>query len=211
VTIQDPNPAAPPELTAAKRALLEARLWGLHRAPTVPRRDPAAPVPLTFDQERLWLLDRLGQGETAYNIFTGRRLRGPLDVAALERALGEVVRRHDVLRTTFREVGDAPVQVIAPFAGFALPLEDLSALDAEARAAALHRRVAAAAGHRFDLAAGPLFLAALVRLAPDDHALLVCVHHVVAEVLQTVFRGEDEIAPQSSGRYRNQFRQVAGR
>jgi amino acid adenylation domain-containing protein len=181
VTIPDTNPAAPPELTAAKRALLEARLWGLHRAPTVPRRDPAAPVPLTFDQERLWLLDRLGQGETAYNIFTGRRLRGPLDAAALERALGEVVRRHDALRTTFREVGDAPVQVIAPFAGFALPLEDLSALDAEAREAALHRRVAAAAGHRFDLAAGPLFLPALVRLAPDDHALLVCVHHVVAD------------------------------
>ncbi|HEX2077791.1 MAG TPA: condensation domain-containing protein, partial [Longimicrobium sp.] len=96
-------------------------------------------------------------------------------------ALGEVVRRHESLRTVFREVDGAPVQVIVPFAPLALRVDDLSALDAEARAAELARRVEAEAVRPFDLAAGPLFRAGLLREDAESHVLLVCMHHVVSD------------------------------
>ncbi|HEU4556351.1 MAG TPA: amino acid adenylation domain-containing protein, partial [Longimicrobium sp.] len=190
MTIQDIPAPGQPELTAAKRALLEARLGGLNRSQPLARRDPAADVPLTFSQERFWFLDRLGQGGAAYNIHTGMRLRGALDAAALRAALGEVVRRHEALRTTIREVDGVPLQVITPFTGFDLPVEDLSALEEAEREAALGARHAEVAGHPFELTVGPLFLARLLRLGRDEHALLLCVHHIVSDgwSLKVMFR-----------------------
>ncbi|HEX2207709.1 MAG TPA: amino acid adenylation domain-containing protein, partial [Longimicrobium sp.] len=181
MTIQNTAVPARPELSAAKRALLDARLLGLHRTAPIPRRGAEGDVPLTYSQERLWFLHRLGQGGTAYNVYGGMRLRGELDPVALERALGEVVRRHEALRTTFREVDGVPVQVIAPFTGFVLPGEDLSDVDPSAREAELRRRVAEVSSTPFDLETGPLFVARLVRLGMDDHALLTCVHHIVSD------------------------------
>ncbi|HLL45470.1 MAG TPA: condensation domain-containing protein, partial [Longimicrobiaceae bacterium] len=137
--------------------------------------------PLSFAQERLWFLDRMEPGRGVYNVFLGRRLRGALDAAALERALAAIVRRHDSLRTTFAEADGVPVQVIAPFTGFTLPVEDLSVPDPAEREAAVERRAAEEAGRPFDLAAGPLFRATLLRMADDDHALLLCMHHVVTD------------------------------
>src|SRR5215468_4080174 len=86
-----------------------------------PRTEPAS-----YAQERLWFLDRLAPGGSTFNIPVGWRLGGALDEAALERSLSEIVRRHEALRTTFADVDGAPVQVIAPFGGFALPIDDLS-------------------------------------------------------------------------------------
>src|SRR6185295_13169594 len=86
-------------------------------------------APLSFAQERLWFFDRLAPGSIAYNLPTAFHLRGPLVPAALAAALGEIVRRHEALRTVFAErEGGEPEQVVLPFAGFALPLVDLSAL-----------------------------------------------------------------------------------
>jgi NRPS condensation-like uncharacterized protein len=107
------------------------------------------------------------------------RLGGALDAAALETALGEIVRRHEALRTTFAEVDGSPVQVIAPFGGFALPVEDLSG-EAD-REAAVGRRAGEEARRPFHLSAGPLFRAALLRLGAGDHVLLLSVHHVVGD------------------------------
>src|SRR5215217_5767429 len=97
-------------------------------------------APTSFAQERLWFIDRLEPGSAVYNIPGAWRLGGALDEAALERALGEVVRRHEALRTTFAEADGSPVQVIAPFGAFALPVEDLSGLGEAEREAALRRR-----------------------------------------------------------------------
>jgi amino acid adenylation domain-containing protein len=177
VTVQELAPPRP-ELTAAKRALLEARLWGMNRGSPLARAARTGDAPLTWDQERFWFLDRLGQGGTAYNIFAGRRLAGGLDAPALQRALAEVVRRHDTLRTTFREVDGAAVQVVAPFDGFELPTEAVPGDDVEA---GLRARIAELSGHRFELTRGPLFLARLLRLGAGDHALLLCLHHIVAD------------------------------
>ncbi|HEX6747843.1 MAG TPA: amino acid adenylation domain-containing protein [Longimicrobium sp.] len=174
------------KLTPAQRRLLELRR--AQQAGAAPAAAPAAipargegPAPLSFAQERLWFLDRMEPGNAFYNLPNAVRMRGALDEAALERALGEIVRRHEALRTTFAEADGSPVQVIAPFGGFALPVEDLSALGEADREAAAARRVQEEAARPFDLSAGPLFRAALLRLGDEDHLLLVSMHHIVGD------------------------------
>ncbi|HEX6912735.1 MAG TPA: amino acid adenylation domain-containing protein, partial [Longimicrobium sp.] len=172
-----------PELSAAKQALREARLRGVKvpRADTLAPRPRTGPVPLSFAQERLWFLDRLQPGDTSYNLPSGLRIPGEMDAAVLERAVAEVVRRHEALRTTFPETDGEPVQRIAPFTGFTLPVEDLSGLDDGAREAEVRRRAAEEATTPFDLAAGPLFRARLLRLGDEEHVLLACLHHIVTD------------------------------
>ncbi|HEX8905375.1 MAG TPA: condensation domain-containing protein, partial [Longimicrobiaceae bacterium] len=138
-------------------------------------------APASFAQERLWFLDRLWPGSASYHLTEAQRLSGGLDAEALERALGEVVRRHEALRTTFAENDGAPLQVIAPFEGFTLRREDLSALPADEREAEVRRRAAEDATRRFDLSAGPLFRATLLKLGDDEHVLLLCLHHIVGD------------------------------
>ena len=165
---------------------LAERVEALWRAelPQLPPVAPAGrsrPLPLSFAQERLWFLDRMQPHSAFYNIPVPLRLEGPLDTAALERALGEIVRRHEALRTTLREVDGVAVQVIAPAGSFTLAMDDLSALEPGAREAEVRRREAAEAARPFDLSAGPLFRAGLLRLAAGHHVLLLCVHHVVSD------------------------------
>ena len=138
-------------------------------------------LPLSFAQERLWFIDRLTPGLAAYNIFFPLAVRGDLSVPALEAALGEVVRRHESLRTTFQAPAGRPVQVVAPFAGWSLPLADLSALPAAARSAEARRLADGEAARPFDLEEGPVLRATLVRSRDDDHALLLNIHHIAAD------------------------------
>ncbi|MFL5382179.1 MAG: amino acid adenylation domain-containing protein, partial [Longimicrobiaceae bacterium] len=170
-----------PELSSAKRALIEARLRGQLRSPGIVPRVHCDGAPLSFAQERLWFIDRLEPGSATYNISLARRLGGALDERALERALGEIVRRHEALRTTFREVDGSPVQVIAPFGGFTLRLDDLSGLNHAAREEEVRRRAGEEAALPFDLPAGPLFRAALLRLGAEEHVLLLSMHHIVSD------------------------------
>ncbi|HEX6913190.1 MAG TPA: condensation domain-containing protein, partial [Longimicrobium sp.] len=168
------------ELSAAKRAVLEARLRGRVRVPGIAPRPRAETAPLSFAQERLWFLDRLQPGSTGYNVTARLRL-GAVDARAMERTLAEIVRRHEVLRTTFREVDGVPVQRVGPAEGFVLPLEDLSGLDGAGREAEVRRRFAGESARGFDLTAGPLFRATLLRLGADEHVLLLAMHHVVTD------------------------------
>ncbi len=165
---------------------LAARVGAASGASALP---PIAPVtrgdalPLSFAQERLWFLDQLEPGHAFYNVPEAVRLRGVLDVEALRRALGAVVARHEVLRTTFRTVDGRPFQVIASATApeaFVLPTEDLSGLGAAA-GEVLERRLAAEAARPFDLAGGPLIRAQLVRLGPEEHAFLLVLHHIVSD------------------------------
>ncbi|HEU4884453.1 MAG TPA: condensation domain-containing protein, partial [Longimicrobium sp.] len=132
-------------------------------------------APLSFAQERLWFIDRLEPGTTAYNMSPVLRLRGAVNLDAMQRALAEVVRRHEPLRTTFPEVDGAPVQRIHPAGPFDLPVEDLASEDD------LPRRVGEWAGEPFDLRGGPVFRARLLRLPGDDHVLLLAMHHIVSD------------------------------
>ncbi|HEU4881191.1 MAG TPA: amino acid adenylation domain-containing protein, partial [Longimicrobium sp.] len=165
---------------------LAARVEALRRAGAGPL-PPVAPaprdraLPLSFAQERLWFLDRVEPGTPLYNVPAATRLHGELDAGALERALQALVRRHETLRTRFPESAGSPVQAVAPVGPFALEVEDLSGLDPAAREAEAARRAAADAAQPFDLAAGPLFRARLLRLGAREHVLLICLHHAVSD------------------------------
>ncbi len=180
-------PARTAGLSPEKLALLVKRAQQKRRAAAeaqaahhVPRRADGRPAPLSFAQQRLWLLDLLEPGSTAYNMPLLARLRGDLAPAVLAASLGEIVRRHDALRTTFHSADGVPVQVVSPPAGFPLPQIDLSAL-AEPAKEREAERLAADVTRPFDLARGPLVRALLLRLRSRDHLLFLDVHHIVAD------------------------------
>ncbi|MEW5925848.1 MAG: amino acid adenylation domain-containing protein [Gemmatimonadota bacterium] len=151
-------------------------------APDVPRRRGGGPAPLSFAQQRLWFIQQLDPRSTAYNMPAGMRLRGPLDTAALRRALGEIVRRHEALRTVFAVPPEGePVQVVRPPAPVPLPAVDLSGLRPEGRERELSRHARGESLHPFDLERGPLLRAALLRLEGADHAVLFTLHHIVCD------------------------------
>ncbi|HEV2146075.1 MAG TPA: amino acid adenylation domain-containing protein [Longimicrobiaceae bacterium] len=140
------------------------------------------PLPLSFAQERLWFIDQLEPASAAYNLPAALRLRGALDVPALERSLTEVVRRHEVLRTTFPLTGDGrAMQVVAPPEPAMLHRLDLSGQPEGDREREARRLAAREAATPFDLASGPLLRATLVRMAEEEHVLLFTLHHIVSD------------------------------
>ncbi len=148
----------------------------------VPRR-PAGldPIPASFAQERLWFLDRLRPGDSGYNMFDALHAHGSLSPALLAAVLGEVVRRHEALRTTFQERVGLPVQVVAPPGRWTLPLVDLAGLPEEMRPPEARRLAGEESLQTFDLARGPVLRALLVRLGATDHALFLTMHHIVSD------------------------------
>jgi NRPS condensation-like uncharacterized protein len=139
------------------------------------------PLPLSFAQERLWFLQQLAPESTRYTVPLGLRLAGRLDVAGLERALSELVARHEALRTTFPAVDGRPVQVISPPEPVRLGVSDLGGLPPARREQEARRRVQDAARHPFDLVRGPLLRAQLIRLDSEDHVLLLLLHHIIVD------------------------------
>jgi alpha-ketoglutarate-dependent taurine dioxygenase len=132
----------------------------------------------SFAQQRLWFLDRLDPGNTAYNIPAATRLTGALDVNALEASLREVMRRHEVLRTVFLEVGGRPTQSIIVDFAFEVPVTVLDDLAQEKREAEFVRLAKEESQKPFDLERGPVFRCQLFRLGEEEHMLLVNVHHI---------------------------------
>ncbi len=180
---------APTVAALARR--VEAALPDAVAVPPILPAPRGGELPLSFAQERLWFLDHLEPGSPFYNIPGAVRLRGPLDAAALKWALGEIVRRHEALRTVFPERGGRAAQVVLPPAPFALPVEDLRDLPEEAREAAVRGVVDEEVRHAFDLARGPLLRARLLRAAEDEHVLVLVMHHVVSDAWSMgIFFGE---------------------
>jgi len=138
-------------------------------------------LPLSFAQQRLWFLDRLEPGMSLYNVPLAVRLTGQLDVEAFGRTLSEVVRRHEVLRTRFAEVDSGPVQIICEAEPVPLPLTDLTLLAEAERETAARRLAEAEAQKSFDLSTGPLLRAKLLRLAEEEHVVLLTMHHIVSD------------------------------
>ncbi|HLE84915.1 MAG TPA: amino acid adenylation domain-containing protein, partial [Thermoanaerobaculia bacterium] len=155
--------------------------------PPIERRARAAggpagrSFPLSFAQERLWFLDRYEPGSPVYNVPMVLALAGPLDAPALGASLGAIVRRHEVLRTTYEPGSDGPRQVVHPEAGAGLPVVDLSGLPAPARERAAESAAAVLARRPFDLARGPVLRAALLRLGEREHRLALVVHHIATD------------------------------
>ncbi|MGI9022486.1 MAG: condensation domain-containing protein, partial [Acidimicrobiales bacterium] len=180
-----------PTVAGLARAVDDARGRGRVAIPPlvpVPRGDDTR-LPLALAQEPLWFLDQLVPDNPFFNIPSAYRLSGPLQTAALEAALAEIAARHESLRTTFPAPGGRPYQRVAAPAPVALEVDDLSAMEPAQADPEARRLAAAEAARPFDLAGGPLLRARLVRLGPvtplmgplgpEEHVLLLTVHHIV--------------------------------
>ena len=171
---------------ASKRdALLKALLQkqGIAQAEIdrIQPRESTGEIPLSFAQQRLWFLDQLVSGSPVYNIPVALRLRGELDVAALEKALGEIVRRHEVLRTTYSASAGRAVQVVQPAEECRISVFDLRMPWGPVVEAEVIKWATDEAHEPFDLSRGPLLRTTLLQLADYEHILLLTVHHIAAD------------------------------
>lgn len=137
--------------------------------------------PASFAQERLWQLQHALPDMPFFNILYALRLTSPFDAAVLERSMNEIVRRHEILRTTFAVVDDRNVQVIAPQLIVPLLFSDLRGLRGSKKETVAHQLIQEEALHSFDLSNGPLLRARLVRLAEQEHLLLISMHQVICD------------------------------
>jgi len=174
------------QLSPAKLGLLAERLMGEEErdplSQPIPRHvGPARPAPLTFAQERLWFLYRLEPESAVYNIPRAFRLTGDLNFSVLEQCLTEIVRRHETLRTTFKEVDGKPVQCVGPPFRVTIPLHDLRELLEAERESVAQRLAAEEALKPFALERGPVFRAQLLRLQDDEYLALFTIHHMVSD------------------------------
>ncbi|WP_375511203.1 amino acid adenylation domain-containing protein [uncultured Nostoc sp.] len=172
------------ELKARKAEILKFMQQGHLAAKTVELIKPVprdGNLPLSFAQQRLWLLSQLEYPSATYNIPLALRLSGPLQVAALEQAIAEIVRRHEVLRTTFKMVNGSPVQVINPVSSMTLAVVDLQHLEQGNQSALVQQLITEEAQHPFDLSKDTLLRVNLLRLQQSEYVLLLVMHHIVSD------------------------------
>jgi aspartate racemase len=176
------TPALQEELTRLKPEVIELLKSAVGTTGSRPTRMArTGDVPLSFVQQRLWFLDQLDPETSTYTIAVRQRLRGAIDEAALTRALTELVRRHESLRTTFVTRNGEPRQQVMPAGPVAPKTIDLEHVAAADREAAVEAHVQTEVQRPFDLARGPLFRPILLRLAPEEHELIISIHHIVAD------------------------------
>ncbi len=173
-------------LSPAKRALLTQRLLKKNgeqasRHEPIPRRNGNGALPLSYAQERLWLLEQLEPGTHAYNLPLAARITGALDQEAFVQSLREIQRRHEILRTVFEQVEGKPVQIVCEKIVPAFEIIDLSARAAAEREAEVFRLAQEEGRYAFDLSRGPLFRGKLLRVSQEEHVLLLGMHHLVAD------------------------------
>jgi len=149
--------------------------------PPIRRQAQDGPRPLSFAQQRLWFWEQLEPNTPTYNLTSAFRLEGDLDRAVLERTLNEIVRRHEILRTSFMAVDGEPVQVVAPRKTLRVNLLDIGWLPAEEREAEARRLTAEEASRPFALNKAPLLRVKLLRLSPQEHVALVVMHHIISD------------------------------
>jgi amino acid adenylation domain-containing protein len=172
------------ELAAVKEEIvrfLRDTATGRHSPPALVPVKRNGVLPLSFAQQRLWFLDQLEAASSLYNLPQAVHLRGALDVAALEKSLNELVRRHESLRTCFVDNGGDPRQLILPPNPVNVVLEDLSNLDEALQRIELERRLEEEEQQPFDLATGPLLRVKLFRLAEEEHVLAATMHHIISD------------------------------
>jgi len=152
------------------------------QAPPIERVDRTGRLPLSFTQERMWFLDQLQPGLTAYNVPGAVWMDGELSFRALEQGLTEIIRRHEIFRTTYASESGLPVQVIHRPEPFCLPLVDLTGLPKALREPLALDLAKAGARHPFDLEQGPMLRVFLVRCGYRAHRLAMTTHHIAYDM-----------------------------
>jgi len=167
------------ELAASVQKLMQSQ--SEQPVPPIERVSRDGLLPLSFSQYRLWLLEQLHSGSIAYNMATALHLVGSLNVAALEQALNEILRRHEALRTTFCVVDGQPIQVIAPSLTMKLSVRNLSEVAEAERVQKVQLLVKQWSQQLFDLTQGSLLRSMLLQLDQQEHLLVLSLHHIVAD------------------------------
>jgi amino acid adenylation domain-containing protein/non-ribosomal peptide synthase protein (TIGR01720 family) len=172
-------------LSPEKLALVWSRLRGndkhVFEEQSIPRNPATDPCPLSFAQQRLWFLNQLEPESPSYNVASPVRIAGALNLAALEQSFREIIRRHQILRTTIAAPEGQPVQVIAPLLLWELPMADLRGLPQIAREAEIRYRIREEGVQPFNLARGPLMRVRLLRLGEQEYLALLTLHHIVCD------------------------------
>lgn len=171
-------------LSAEKRELLMqqlARRSGATTQQDIGRRARPERLPLSSAQQRLWILDRLDPGNSVYNVTALTRLTGQLDVDAFERALSEIVHRHESLRTVFVQDAEGPMQRILPPAPVSMVHHDLTSLPEAAREEAARQLAKQDAIAPFDLEHGPMLRTQLIRIDGENWMFSLSAHHVAID------------------------------
>ena len=170
-----------PRLEQLTQAVKEARSAG--EQPLLPMTPISRqqPIPLSYAQQRLWFMEQLEPGQATYNMPFGLRLKGKLNADALENSLGEVIRRHEVLRTRFVEQSGELVQQVEDWRRIKLERVDLMGKEEGKREEEVRRRAEEEEIRGFDLRQGPLIRAVLMRVDEDEHVLLLTLHHIVSD------------------------------
>ena len=170
-------------LSPAKRALLEKMLLAqpVSASQVIKRQSSRETLPLSFAQERLWVLDQLAPCNPFYNINSSVRLSGTLRSAALEQSLNEILRRHEVLRTRITKVDGRPAQQIVPELYLSLPLVDLRGLSETERQVVAEQIAERQASRGFDLSGGGLLRVLLLRLDRGEHWFISTMHHITSD------------------------------
>jgi amino acid adenylation domain-containing protein len=177
------------ELTGSQRALLEERLQRARQMgnksaeprTSIPRRTTNDQIPLSFAQERLWFLDQLEPGSPVYNVCQAVRMKGTLDVNALEKSLNEIVQRHEILRTNFVAADGSAVQSIVATRTLTMAVVDLSEWRDGTAGEELARRLQEESRRPFDFTRDLLMRALLIRTAPTEHTLMLTMHHIISD------------------------------
>jgi amino acid adenylation domain-containing protein len=151
---------------------------GMAAPPIVPT-GREIPIPLSFSQQRLWILDQLDPGGTAYNSSFALRLAGSLSAPALDASINQIIRRHESLRTCIGKCDGIPLQIISAPVRVVFPLVNLKKISSDKREALALRMIVQQARIPLDLQRGPLIHAALIRLDDTDHVLMLIIHHIV--------------------------------
>ncbi|BAY41877.1 amino acid adenylation domain-containing protein (plasmid) [Nostoc sp. NIES-2111] len=138
-------------------------------------------LPLSFAQQRLWFFDQFEPGSPSYNLPRTVRLQGKLNIDALSASLNEIIRRHEILRTSFAISHGQPIQVISPSLNLQLPIVDLQYIPQQQREAELHRLAKTEAETGFDITQAPLLRAKLLQLDEEDYVILLTLHHIISD------------------------------
>ncbi|NOS75462.1 MAG: amino acid adenylation domain-containing protein [Methyloglobulus sp.] len=175
-------------LSPAKQAVLEkylkARIKGPHFSAGIPKKN-AAIAPLSFAQKRLWLLCQLEPNSAAYNIPTALKISGKIDLSAMEKAVNEIIRRHEILRTRFVTVAEQPQQLIVPEITISIPIEDISEFPDGLVDSEIQNRIKAEGLKPFNLSEYPLFRTSLLHLGQsrgeEEYVFLITIHHIISD------------------------------